>query len=117
MYTPCTCWPASQLLYATGTHETYADSLFESAMATITGSGLTPTSAFSRILQVLLAVYSVAVFATLAGSLGAFFLREERPGTAGATPDTADTPRDIAGTPPDTADTLRDRITGDDGGR
>ena len=41
-------------------------------MATITGSGLTPDSAFARILQVLLAVYSVAVFATLAGSLGAF---------------------------------------------
>ncbi|MBG6217099.1 voltage-gated potassium channel [Arthrobacter sp. CAN_A6] len=77
---------SSQLLYATGSHETYADSLFESAMATITGSGLTPTSAFARILQVVLAVYSVAVFATLAGSLGAFFLREERPGAAGVPP-------------------------------
>lgn len=67
---------SSQLLYATGTHASYADALFESAMATITGSGLTPPTPFARILQVLLAVYSVAVFATLAGSLGAFFLRD-----------------------------------------
>lgn len=66
---------SSQLLYATGTHVSYADALFESAMATITGTGLTPTTPFARVLQVLLAVYSVAVFATLAGSLGAFFLR------------------------------------------
>lgn len=70
---------SSQLLYATGTHDSYADALFEAAMATITGSGLTPDTAFARILQVLLAVYSVAVFATLAGSLGAFFLRGSDP--------------------------------------
>lgn len=72
---------SSQLLYATGTHASYADALFESAMATITGSGLTPTTPFARILQVILAVYSVAVFATLAGSLGAFFLRGIDPST------------------------------------
>ncbi len=79
---------SSQLLYATGTHDSYADSLFEASMATITGSGLTPTTPFARILQVLLAVYSVAVFATLAGSLGAFFLRGSDPATAGPpTPD------------------------------
>jgi voltage-gated potassium channel len=70
---------SSQLLYATGTHGSYGDALFESAMATITGAGLTPTTPFARILQVLLAVYSVAVFATLAGSLGAFFLRGTDP--------------------------------------
>jgi voltage-gated potassium channel len=66
---------ASQLLYAAGPYEAYGDALFEAAMATITGNGVTVTSTFSRILQVLLATYSVAVFATLAGSLGAFFLR------------------------------------------
>ncbi len=79
---------SSQLLYATGSHGSYADALFEAAMATITGSGLTPTTPFARILQVLLAVYSVAVFATLAGSLGAFFLRgaDPAPGTTGTNP-------------------------------
>lgn len=73
---------SSQLLYATGTHTSYADALFESAMATINGNGLTPMTPFARVLQVLLAVYSVAVFATLAGSLGAFFLRGSPPASA-----------------------------------
>lgn len=72
---------SSQLLYVTGSHAQYADALYEAAMATITGSGITATDAFARILQVILAVYSVAVFATLAGSLGAFFLREQTSGT------------------------------------
>ncbi len=82
---------SSQLLYATGSHEQYADALFEAAMATITGQGLTPTDPFSRILQVLLAVYSVAVFATLAGSFGAFFLQKEQPEAISATPPEAST--------------------------
>lgn len=68
---------ASQLLYATGEHSSYAQSLYESAMAAITGNGITSTSVFSRMLQVLLAIYSVAVFATLAGTLGAYFLRQK----------------------------------------
>ncbi|WP_259460380.1 hypothetical protein [Pseudarthrobacter phenanthrenivorans] len=68
---------SSQLLYATGEHAFYAEALFESAMAAITGSGITGTSILSRVIQVLLAVYSVAVFATLAGTLGAYFLRQK----------------------------------------
>lgn len=67
----------SQLLYATGEHTEYGDALYETAMATITGTGITPQTAFARVVQVVLAVYSIAVFATLAGSLGAFFLRED----------------------------------------
>ncbi|MHA7156405.1 hypothetical protein [Arthrobacter sp. TMN-50] len=77
---------ASQLLYATGSHESYIEALFESAMATITGAGITPSDPFARILQVSLAIYSVAVFATLAGSLGAFFLRDQVPTAQVATP-------------------------------
>lgn len=68
---------SSQLLYATGEHDSYGQSLYESTMAAITGDGITGTSTFSRIIQVLLAIYSVAVFATLAGTLGAFFLRQK----------------------------------------
>jgi voltage-gated potassium channel len=67
----------SQLLYATGEHTEYGDALYETAMATITGTGITPQTAFARVVQVVLAIYSVGVFATLAGSLGAFFLRED----------------------------------------
>lgn len=68
---------SSQLLYATGEHTSYAEALYESAMAAITGSGITGTSIFARMVQVLLAIYSVAVFATLAGTLGAYFLRQK----------------------------------------
>ncbi|MDN3309415.1 hypothetical protein QWJ90_00535 [Microbacterium oryzae] len=66
---------ASQLLYAFGSHARYSDALYEAALATITGGGITTDDPFSRVLHVALSVYSVAVFATLAGSLGAYFLR------------------------------------------
>ncbi|WP_150308487.1 ion transporter [Planctomonas psychrotolerans] len=73
---------SSQLLFLSGSHDDYATALYVAAMATITGSGVGADDAFARILSVALAVYSVAVFATLAGSLGAFFLRGEQPARA-----------------------------------
>lgn len=69
---------SSQLLYATEEQSSYTDILFETAMAAINGTGITGTSVFSRIIQVILAIYSVAVFATLAGTLGAYFLRPKQ---------------------------------------
>ncbi|MCY7411674.1 MAG: ion transporter [Salinibacterium sp.] len=66
---------SSQLLYATGAYDSYSDALFEAALTTVTGSGITSTEGFPRVLHITLASYSVAVFATLAGTLGAFFLR------------------------------------------
>ena len=66
---------SSQLLFATGAYDSYADALYEATLSTVTGSGITPTGGFSRVLHVCLAIYSVAVFATLAGTLGAYFLR------------------------------------------
>ncbi|WKK70315.1 hypothetical protein Q0F99_10425 [Rathayibacter oskolensis] len=47
--------------------------LHQSALATITGTGLEGEGLFPRILRLLLALYSVVVFATVAGSLGAYF--------------------------------------------
>ncbi len=82
---------SSQLLYITGAYQQYGFAVFETAMATITGVGMTPTDTLSRIVQVLLAAYSVAVFATLAGSLGAFFLREQPPHPDSTTTDRDDT--------------------------
>lgn len=70
---------ASQLLYAFESHSSYGTALYESAMATVTGAGITPEDPFSRGVQLVLAVYSVGVFATLAGSLGAFYLRGDQP--------------------------------------
>lgn len=68
---------ASQLLYAMESETDYGTALYQAAMATVTGSGITADDAFAKMLQLVLAVYSVAVFATLAGSLGAYFLRNE----------------------------------------
>jgi voltage-gated potassium channel len=70
---------ASQLLYTFGSPSSYADALYTAALATVNGGGIDADDAFSRILHVVLSVYSVAVFATLAGSLGAFFLRGQAP--------------------------------------
>lgn len=70
---------SSQLLYALGSHASYTTALYEAALATITGTGITAADPFAKVLQLLLALYSVAVFATLAGSLGAFFLRDQHP--------------------------------------
>lgn len=78
---------SSQLLFALGSHDDYSTALHEAALATVTGAGITTDDPFSRFLQIVLAVYSVVVFATLAGSLGAYFLRDrgdEPPASTGA---------------------------------
>lgn len=77
---------SSQALYVLDLYADYRDALHEAAMATVTGEPLTATGGFARILEVGLAVYSVAVFATLAGALGAFFL-EKRDQAGGASAD------------------------------
>lgn len=68
---------SSQLLYVAGAYQQYAVALLESAMSTITGSELSAQGTFASILQVVLAMYSVAVFATLAGAVGAYFLQDD----------------------------------------
>ena len=72
---------SSQLLYALGAYDHYAKALHGAALATITGEPLGADGSVARVLEVVLAVYSVAVFATLAGALGAFFW--QRPEHAG----------------------------------
>ncbi len=51
-------------------------------MTTVTGTALSAEGVFARLLEVVLAVYSVVVFATLAGALGAYFLQRNEQGTA-----------------------------------
>ncbi len=74
---------SSQLLYEFSDYPTYAEALHAAALATITGEPLARPDGFAEILEVLLAIFSVVVFATLAGTLGAYFLdktgRDERP--------------------------------------
>lgn len=78
---------ASQLLYAFETDAGYGSVLYETALATITGSGFSQQTVLTQVVHVILATYSVAVFAALAGTLGAFFLRGQF-----AVPAVADTP-------------------------
>jgi voltage-gated potassium channel len=68
---------SSQLLEAFSGYARYADALHDAAMATITGEPLSADGDFGRLLEVLLAAYSVVVFAALAASLG-YFLNRER---------------------------------------
>lgn len=70
---------SSQFLYAFDADASYGIVLYETALATIIGSGFTTQTVLSRFVHVGLATYSVAVFATLAGTLGAYFLRGQFP--------------------------------------
>jgi voltage-gated potassium channel len=74
----------AQGLFEFGGYDSYADALFDAAMASITGQGVQGDSAVSRVLSIVLALYSVAVFASLAAALGAYFMR----------PDEVDNPQD-----------------------
>jgi voltage-gated potassium channel len=72
---------SSQLLYVLEAYTSYAVALHDAALATVTGEPLTAAGAVARTVEVALAVYSVVVFAALAGALGAFFLeRRNEPG-------------------------------------
>jgi voltage-gated potassium channel len=64
----------SQLLYVLGAYDSYGPALYDVALATVSGEPLSADGGLARFLDVALAVYSVAVFATVAGALGAYFL-------------------------------------------
>lgn len=74
---------SSQLLYVLGAYDSYGPALHDAALATITGQVLESDHGLARFLEVALAVYSVAVFATVAGALGAYFLEQRDARTAG----------------------------------
>ena len=64
---------SSQLLFTLGQYDEYGDALHACALATIAGQPLGLESGGARLLEVALLTYSVAVFAALAGTLGAYF--------------------------------------------
>ncbi|MCC5947451.1 MAG: ion transporter [Nitriliruptoraceae bacterium] len=66
---------ASQLLFELGDVESYADALYRAAMVTITGQ-TTGLAGIGRILDVVLGSFSVVVFATLAGIVGAYLVEQ-----------------------------------------
>jgi len=82
---------SSQLLYEFGSYPDYGDALRAATLAAVTGEPFAPDDAFAQVLEVVLVGYSVVVFATLAGAIGAFFLESER--RRAARERTAETPR------------------------
>jgi voltage-gated potassium channel len=64
----------SQLLYAFVGYDTYGDALHAAALGTISGAPLGRDHAFAQVVDVVLAVYSVGVFAAVAGAVGAYFV-------------------------------------------
>jgi voltage-gated potassium channel len=71
---------SGELLYEFSTYRSLGAALHAAALATVTGEPLGRSDGFSQVLEVILAVYSVAVFATLAGSVGAYFLESHGTG-------------------------------------
>ena len=65
---------SSQLLFELGDYGYYGDALDDAALATISGEPFFPKHAGLRVVQIVLAAYSVVVFAALAGTVGAFLL-------------------------------------------
>ncbi len=66
---------AGQLVVVTGDYANFGSALHDVAYATITGEPMSGGRGFVRVLEVVLACYSVVVFATLAATLGAYFLQ------------------------------------------
>ncbi|WP_435772020.1 hypothetical protein [Nocardioides sp. SYSU DS0651] len=66
---------SSQLLHQLGSYERYGDALHATTLAAVAGEPLASAEGWERLVEVGLVVFSVAVFATLAGALGAYFLR------------------------------------------
>ncbi|RKS05819.1 voltage-gated potassium channel [Nocardiopsis sp. Huas11] len=73
---------SSQLLYLVGSYDEYAIALHQTALAAITGEPLAAGGTFARFMEVALAVYSVAVFASAAATIGAYFLEPREQVTA-----------------------------------
>lgn len=71
--TACVIVGGSQIVFEVSGALTYADALYGVAMATIGGEPLGQPG-WLRFLDVVLGVYSVGVFAALAGTIGSFFL-------------------------------------------
>ncbi|HWC14255.1 MAG TPA: hypothetical protein VG929_06640 [Actinomycetota bacterium] len=67
---------AANLLYEFAGVQPYGSALHAAALATITGEPIRAETPVAMVLNVVLALYSVVVFAAVAGSLGAFFLEQ-----------------------------------------
>lgn len=69
----------SQLLYITGAYSSYGPALHDVALSVISGEPLARDHLAAQVAEVIFALYATIVFAALAGSFGAYFLRRSRP--------------------------------------
>ena len=67
---------AADLLHQTDAVRPYGAALHRAALAAITGEPIGSVRGLAQVLDVVLALYAVVFFATLAGILGAFFLEK-----------------------------------------
>ncbi|HSJ50489.1 MAG TPA: hypothetical protein VLA90_04280 [Actinomycetota bacterium] len=76
---------ASQLLYEFSAIERYGEALYRAALAAVAAEPTGQASGFGRVLDVLLATYAVAFFATAAATVGAYLLerRADEPAPEG----------------------------------
>ncbi|GAB3106597.1 potassium channel family protein [Streptomyces calidiresistens] len=65
---------SSELLHGFAVYPTFGDALHATAMAAVSGAPLGREDAWARVVEVALAMYSVGVFATLAATVGAYFV-------------------------------------------
>jgi voltage-gated potassium channel len=65
---------SANVLFEFGGIRPYGNALHAAALATISGEPTSGTSGLTQLLDVLLALYSVVIFAAVAGTVGAFFL-------------------------------------------
>lgn len=77
MISAITILGSSQLLFEFEIYDHYGDALHAAALAAITGEPLARPDGFAKALEVGLAAFSVVVFATLAATLGAYFLERD----------------------------------------
>lgn len=77
---------ASQILFAYAGYDSYAAALHDATYSTVAGEPLPADSAVADVLELVLALYAVLVFAFLAGSLGAFFLERSGERTGACRP-------------------------------
>lgn len=74
----------ANVLFEFGSITPYAKALHAAAYATVTGEPITGGNGVARVLEVVLALYSVVIFAAVAGSLGAYFLERRSEETSAA---------------------------------
>lgn len=78
---------AAQLLFEFAGYERFSDALHRAALGAITGEPTGSAHPLARVLEVILALYSVVVFAAVAGTLATFLMKKDRESGANGTPE------------------------------